>query len=210
MRTLLVANPGDAPTRIDVDVLGTSGPVRPTSLADGLVVAPGAVATLDLTDVLGEALAEGGGGASGVRVTSGTAVVASLRSGAGAAEVGSVTTAPVPTDVASGALTGVLPDGAGARRLVLDSRAPGEVAVPVVARSASGDVLLEQDVTLGAGAATALDLPEGTARVDVAPTDPRVDVRAALVTGAGSRASVLALVPTITTDLVPTARRAWQ
>ncbi|MDQ1103553.1 DUF5719 family protein [Nocardioides zeae] len=209
-RTLLVANPGDAPTRIDVDVLGTSGPVRPTSLADGLVVAPGAVATLDLTDVLGEALAEGGGGASGVRVTSGTAVVASLRSGAGAAEVGSVTTAPVPTDVASGALTGVLPDGAGARRLVLDSRAPGEVAVPVVARSASGDVLLEQDVTLGAGAATALDLPEGTARVDVAPTDPRVDVRAALVTGAGSRASVLALVPTITTDLVPTARRAWQ
>lgn len=209
-RTLLVANPGDVQTRVDVDLLGTSGPVRPTSLEDGLVVAPGAVATLDLTDALGEALTEGGGGASGVRVTAGSAVVASLRSGTGAAEVGSVTTAPVPTDVASGALTGLLPEGAGARRLVLDSLAPGEVAVPVVARGATGDVLLEEDVALGAGAATALDLPEGTARVDVAPTDPRVDVRAALVTGSGARASVLALVPTITTDLVPTARRAWQ
>lgn len=209
-RTLLVANPGDAQTRVDVDLLGPSGAVRPTSLADGLVVAPGAVATLDLTAVVAEALAEGGGGASGVRVTAGSPVVASLRSGAGAAESGSVTTAPVPTDVASGALTGLLPEGATARRLLLASAAPGEVAVPVVARSATGDVLLEQDVTLGAGSAEALDLPEGTARVDVAPTDPRVDVRGALLTATGGGASVLALVPTVTTDLVPTARRAWQ
>ncbi|MDN7120827.1 hypothetical protein INN71_05435 [Nocardioides sp. ChNu-153] len=224
-RTLVVANPADAQVQVEVDLLGADGGYRPAGL-EPVVVAPRAVASLDLTAAVADGLADGAGGALGIRVVSTGDVAATLRSGAGADEVAAVPAAPLTTG------TALLPPQAGTARLVLSRDAEdgtgdgsgdgsgddagdgagddaGEEAAPatVVARAADGAELLREDVALDPGASAAVDLPAGAARVDVESAGDAV--RGALVVTAGARTSVLALAPAVPEDLVAVVRRAW-
>ncbi|MDF9717555.1 DUF5719 family protein, partial [Nocardioides sp. ChNu-99] len=202
-RTLVVANPADAQVQVEVDLLGADGGYRPAGL-EPVVVAPRSVASLDLTAAVADGLADGAGGALGVRVVSTGDVAATLRSGAGADEVAAVPAAPLATG------TALLPPQAGTARLVLARDAgeeTGAAPATVVARAEDGAELLREDVALARGASAAVDLPAGAARVDVESAGGTV--RGALVVRAGARTSVLALAPAVPEDLVAVVRRAW-
>lgn len=204
-RSLLVANPGEETARVQVEVLGADGAFAPTGL-DEAVVPPGTVTALDLTGVLDAALADGGQGAFGVRVVASTPVVASLRSGAGAAETTSVVATGAPADTGSGDLGALLPPGASAAGVVLTNVGDGAEAPEVVVRDAEGAEVAREEVALAAGASVQVGVPAGAARVEVLGAGS--EVRGGLVAVAG-RASVLALAPVVPSELVPTVRRAW-
>ncbi|WP_043641848.1 DUF5719 family protein [Nocardioides alkalitolerans] len=196
-RTLVVTNPGENQARVTVEVVGVTGIFEPAGV-EALEVAPGGVASLDLT----EALAAVDDGVLGVRVTGTEPVAAALRTGTGAGEASAVVAEPLTS---GGAL---LPAGATAARLVLTGDGD-ETEVEVVARDAAGAELARRAVTLADAVSGVVDLAPGTARVEVVGATDAGGVRGAVVVTAGGRPSVVALSPVVVDERVPAARPAW-
>lgn len=197
-RTLLVTNPGEDQARVSVEVVGVAGIFEPAGL-EPLDVAPGSVASLDLT----ASLAAVEDGVLGVRVRATGPVAAALRTGSGAAEAVAVVAEP---STSGGAL---VPAGATAARLVLTSAASEETSVTVTARDATGAELGSRAVTVAEAASGVVDLAPGTARVEVSGPADGAGVRGAVVVTAGGRPSVVALSPVVVDELVPAVRPAW-
>ena len=188
--TLVVANPGESETRVQVRVVTRDAAFTPEGL-DEIRVPPGATSLTSLSQVLGKAVKDG---AIGIQVTAESPVTASLRSMAAgdlsyAAPVQPTdqpTLAPVPDRPSSV----VLGDASGA----------GVVTVTAYAR---GRQVLSRRVALNEGSGGLVDLPKGTDLVRVEPR--RASVAAALrVTGPGT--AVIPLLPPVQDALIPQVR----
>jgi hypothetical protein len=188
--TLVVANPGNSETRVQVRVVTQDAAFTPQGL-DDIRVPPGATSLTSLTQVLDKAVKDG---ALGIQVTADAPVTASLRSTSGgdlsyAAPVRPTdqpTLAPVPDRPASV----VLGEASGA----------GVVTVTAYAR---GRQVLSRRVALTEGSGGLVDLPKGTDLVRVEPQ--RASVSAALrVTKPGT--AVIPLLPPVEDALIPQVR----
>ncbi|HEU4337852.1 MAG TPA: DUF5719 family protein [Nocardioides sp.] len=158
--TLVVGNPGDSEALVSVEVAGRNGSFTPTDLED-LSVAPGAVETLDLTDVLP------GDEAVALRVRAPVPVLASMRAvtrtDVAYADVATPLTGPAVAPALSGART-TLQLTAGAE--------PG--AVTVEGFDEAGESTGSDDVALDATATATWRPARGTAYVVVTPTEGAV------------------------------------
>jgi hypothetical protein len=179
--TLVVGNPGDSEALVSVEVAGRSGSFTPTDLED-LSVAPGAVETLDLTEVLPDKEAVA------LRVRSQEPVLASLR----AATRNDVTYADVATPLTGPAVAPVL-TGARTTLQLTAGAEPGQVAVEGFDQD--GASTGSDEVALDATATATWRPARGTAYVVVTPTEGAVFGAVVHDQGAGLSTSTLEAVP---------------
>lgn len=188
--TLVVANPGESETRVQVRVVTKDAAFSPQGL-DEIRVPPGATSLTSLTQVLGKAVKDG---ALGIQVTADAPVTATLRSIA----AGDLSyAAPVqPTDRP---ILAPVPDRPSS---VVLGAASGAGVVTVTAY-AQGRQVLSRRVALTEGSGGLVDLPKGTDLVRVEPQ--RASVSAALrVIKPG--AAVIPLLPPVEDALIPQVR----
>lgn len=188
--TLVVANPGDSETRVQVRVVTKDATFAPEGL-DEIRVPPGGTSITSLTKVLDQAVKDG---ALGIRVTAESPVTTSLRS----TSAGDLSyAAPVePTDQSTIA---PVPDRPSS---IVLAEASGAGVVTVTAY-AKGHRVLSRRVALTEGSGGLVELPRGTDLVRVDPQ--RASVAAAVrVTHPGT--AVMALVPPATDALIPQVR----
>ena len=180
-RTLLVANPGDSEAVVSVRVAGTSGSFAPTGL-DEISVDPGAVASVDVADVLPAKEAVG------LRLRSTVPVVAAVRSSAGG-DHAYATVAPVVRGAA------VAPLVAGQKATVQLTAGAGKAAhVTVTAYADDGRSVDSTDLEVAPTATTAWSPGKGSGYVVVVPHSGTVD-GAVTYTGDGLAATPLVSLP---------------
>ena len=159
-RVLTVANPGDSEARVELRLVAARSEFAPADV-EALSVAPGAVATVDLTDVLaGEAARD----AVGLRLDASGEVTAGLRTLVGDDLAHAVTGVELGTTPAGV----VVPPGP--KRLVL-AGIPRVGSVEVSSRTADGRSLATRTVDLDQGRAARVPLPARAAYVEVAVAD---------------------------------------
>jgi hypothetical protein len=179
--TLVVGNPGDSEALVSVEVAGRSGSFTPTDLED-LSVAPGAVETLDLTDVLP------GKEAVALRVRAQVPVLASMR----AATRNDVTYADVATPLTGPAVAPVLTGGRTTLQLTAGAE-PGGATVEGF--DEDGTSTGSDDVSIDATATTTWRPPRRTAYVVVSPVEGAVFGAAVYDRDAGLATSTLETLP---------------
>jgi len=194
-RTLVVANPGDADTQVEVDVVTEAGAVRPTDVRT-LQVPAGGVETVALSEQL---QAQADEGAGGVLLRSQAPVTADLR-----ALVRGDLTHAVPVASAATAAT-LLPEGEARVLVTADPGADGPTSATVVARGADGEEVASEDVEVVPGGLGEVTLPEGAATASVV-VDGDGEVSAAALVLRGEGNVVLPLRPAVTETLVPRVR----
>lgn len=183
-RTLLVANPGDRQALVDVEVAGAAGSFAPAGLGQ-ISVAPGSVATVDVTDAVpaGEPVA--------LRVAATVPVVASVRTAAGDS------TYAGPAPALTGPAAAVLPDGA---RSTVQLTAGNEGSVVrLTGRTSNGEVTGRTRLRLPAGGTAGWTPSRGTGYVLAEPIRGRV---AGAVSHAGP--GLLAQTPLVTLPVTVT------
>lgn len=183
-RTLLVANPSELEAVVDVAVSGRSGSFTPTGSTQ-TSVAPGAVATVDLTRLLG------GDEPAAVRLRSSQAVLAVVRSLQDDDE-----TYAAPAAALSG--PAAAPLVAGARATVQLTAGTVAARARVVAYDARGGRLGATTMSMGPAATSAWSPKAGAGYVVVSPTTGRSGRGSGTVQGAVSyRGGGLAAVPLV-------------
>lgn len=192
-RTLSLVNPGSDEVRVSVRVVAPESVFTPAGVEE-VRVGPGAAVSVQLDQVLAEETARG---AMGLLVTAPAPVVATLAS----VVDGDLSLAGDPGQVTDRAVA-LLPEGR-ARLLVAGAVARG--VATVVARSAAGEVLARTPVEVRPDRGQEIDLPTGTASVDVSVEGTTV-VGAVLVSGSG--ATVLPLVELDLFGYIPGVRPA--
>lgn len=196
-RTLLLANPGENVVRAEVKVVTADTSFTPDGLAP-VSVPPGATVRVPLSKELGKALA---GGALGVSVVADEPLTASLLTTLDHDRVLTVPAADVTAEaatlipVSTGKAAKDNPVRAG---LLLSADAAGSARV--TAYDESGQKVLTKTVASQQGHTVSLELPRGTAFVQVQPRGTPVR-GAVLVTGDG--ATVIPLTELLTQGLVP-------
>jgi hypothetical protein len=191
-RALVVANDTDDEVRADLRVVTAQSVFRPQGLPEIRVPAH-SVQRVDVSGVLGPAIAKGG---TGIVVTSTGPVTATVRS-----IVGRDLSHTVPVQALEGAATVLLPTGdAGVTKTVELAGADRSGTVTVVSRSASGEQLDSADVEVSPDHGITVELPAGARLVTVTPERARI-AGAVLVTGGG--AAVVQLRRPATNGLVP-------
>ncbi len=189
-RTLVLANPGADEVRATVKVVTPSSTFTPTGV-EAIRVAPDSTEAVSLDDVLAQAA---GDGAVGVLVEADGPLTAGLRQVVGA-DLSLLTAAPA-VDATSAV---VVPPGA--KRLLL-SGATADTSVTVSSYAANGKQLDQGEVTVVAGGAADLAVPDKAVLVVL---DPQGPVRGAvLLTGTGT--AVVPLRPLVLSGLVPDVR----
>lgn len=187
-RTLVLTNPGDSETRVTVKFVSEDSVFAPRGL-DEVLLPPGAVKRVALTDVLGSAVRDG---TFGLQVDSTAPVTATLRSFVD----GDLSHATAGT--AFGRTTAVVvPQGD--KRLLLAGAGRAGV-VTVVARDDAGRQLARRRAELAPGRGTVVRLPAGATLVSVEPARTTV-VGALEVSGRG--ATVVPLAELVRNGLVP-------
>jgi hypothetical protein len=200
-RVLHLANPGENVVRAQIKVVTADTSFTPDGLAP-VTVPPGATVRVPLTGELAKALKDG---ALGVSVEADEPLTASLLT---TLADDRVLTVPAP-DVTAEAATllpvaaGTKPQGKGkaepvTARLLLSADAAGSARV--TAYDDTGKRVLTRTVPSQQGHTVALDLPRGTAFVQVVPRGTPVR-GAVLLTGDG--ATVVPLTELLTRGLVP-------
>lgn len=192
-RTLVVANPGDAATQVEVDVLTPTGAVRPTDVRT-LQVPAGGVETVSLSTQLQTQADQGAGG---VLLRSEAPVTASLRG-----LVREDLTYAVPVAPASSGAA-VLPEGESRVLVTAEPDAAGPTTATVVGRDADGEEVVSEDVEVVPGGLGEVTLPEDAASVAVA-SDGEVSSAVVVLRGEGN--VVLPLRPAVTEALVAQVR----
>ena len=183
-RVLTVTNPGESPTRATVRVVTTTGAFVPLEQGE-LLVEPGAVAALDLTEAIG-------GEVTAVEVTADAAVVAGVRASLGRIDDAVTVPATSPLDQPGAA-------GVGPGRSVLHlSAGDTGVAARVSAVAADGEVLAEQRLATGRSTLVGWPVPQRAAYVVVVPT--RGAPYAAVVRGIGTRGVTVVPVAALPLD----------
>jgi len=196
-RTLLLANPGENVVRAQVKVITADTSFTPDGLAP-VSVPPGATVRVPLSAELKKAL---GDGALGVSVEADEPLTASLLTTLDHDRVLTVPAAVVTAQAAT-----LLPVATGkaakdnpvAARLLLSADAAGSARV--TAYDATGKRVLAKTLSSQQGHTAALDLPRGTAFVQVVPHG--TPVRGAVVLS-GDGATVIPLTELLTQGLVP-------
>lgn len=189
-RTLTVTNPSDDQIRVRVRIVGPEATFDPKDF-DEIEVPPGATVDTDLTDVVDAAFETADDADLGLAVSSSTAVTAALTSTVGGGvdrTVDGGTLTRAETLVPRGSATAVL------------AAADAATRATVVAYDERGERLDRRTVSLVAGAAASLDLPDETASVSVESTEP---IRGAVRSATDGGPVTLPLVQSVTTGLVP-------
>lgn len=155
-RTLVVANPSGREALVEVGVAGEGGTFAPVEGAD-LRVPPGAVATSDLTDALGD-------GNNALTLRSPVPVVATLRS---SARRGGIEQVSYAATVSPSRTAAVAVSPSGGTLQVTGGSSGAEASVRAFA--ADGGEVGSTTLTLDPGATTAWELPRGTGHVLVTP-----------------------------------------
>jgi hypothetical protein len=188
---LLVANPGQVDTVVEVQLVGEKGPFAPRD-SESVTVAPGSVTRVDLTGAFD-------GTASAVRLTAEDPVVGTVRSLSG----GDTTFASAATALQGSAVFGVPP--AAERELVVTALGR-KAGYRLVTYDDAGKELDRKPVTAEAQTTTALPLP---GRVRFARlVGARPDAVAGLVVQGGGVGSV-AVPPAQRAVKLPVVRPGW-
>jgi hypothetical protein len=197
-RMLQLANPGSTVVRAEIQVVTGDTRFTPKGL-EPVTVKPGSTVGVSMTKALAEAL---GDGAVGVAVRSDGPLTASLLTELRADRVVTTSDATITHEAAT--LLPTVPgkgrQHTGATTATLHVAADAAGAVRVTAYDASGARLERRTVGLQQGRVASVELPRGTAFVDLVPQ--RTTVRASvLVTGDG--ATVVPMHELLTQGLVP-------
>lgn len=187
-RTLVLTNPGDSETRVTVRFVSEDSVFAPRGL-DEVLLAPGAVKRVSVTDALGGAVPDG---TFGLQVDATAPVTATLRSFVD----GDLSHATSGT--AFGKTSAVIVPR-GDKRLLL-AGAPRAGVVTVVARDDAGRELARRRAEVAPGRGTVVGLPAGATLVSVEPARTTV-VGAVEITGRG--AAVVPLTELVRNGLVP-------
>lgn len=192
-RTLSVLNPGTDEARVGIKVISPESTFAPSGWEE-LQVAPGAVVQVGLEQLLAPEIRKG---ATGLLVTASRPVVAGLASLVDGDLAVAGDGGPITSSAAA-----LLPDGE-ARLLLAGATRTG--VVTVVSRDADGTQLESRRLELARGRSQQLDLPRGTAWVQVEPSRTPV-VGSVLVRGRG--ATVVPLLEVERYGYIPGVRPA--
>lgn len=188
---LLVANPGQVDSVVEVELVGEKGPFAPRG-GESVTVAPGSVARVDLTGAFD-------GTAAAVRLTAESPVVGTVRSLRG----GDTTFATAATALQGSSAFGV--PAAGNRRVVLTALAR-DASYRLVTYDGAGKELDRKPVRTEAETTTAVPLPGRVRFARLVGARPDA-VAGLLVTGGGVGA--VAIPPALRAVKLPVVRPGW-
>ncbi|MBF4161856.1 DUF5719 family protein [Nocardioides acrostichi] len=190
---VLVANPGDSSLQVQVNVVTAQSTFQPRSL-DPVVVPPHTLRRVAVGALLRSKPARG---ALGLQVEASAPVVASFR-----ARVGNDLMHLTPSGALDGPAAVPVPVTRSARLVLGGAEALGRVRV--TARDTRGRTLAEETLQIAPDRGVDLDLPEGTALVQLDPSGS--PVQGSVLVSGPSGVGAVAIQPPLTERLVPAVR----